>query len=140
MRWVEDDGGRADAGYRGSTGDCVTRSIAIATGRPYQQIYELMNDAGKLERPRRGKRSSARTGVHRPTIRRVLAAIGWTWHPTMSIGSGCQVHLRDGELPLGRLIVSCSRHVTAVIDGVIHDTFDPSREGTRCVYGYWTED
>jgi hypothetical protein len=24
-----------------------------------------------------------------------------------------------------------------VIDGVIHDTFDPSRGGTRCVYGYW---
>ncbi len=29
------------------------------------------------------------------------------------------------------------RHYTAVIDGVINDTHDPSREGTRCVYGYW---
>jgi len=25
----------------------------------------------------------------------------------------------------------------AVIDGVINDTYDCSREGTRCVYGYW---
>jgi hypothetical protein len=25
----------------------------------------------------------------------------------------------------------------AVIDGVIHDTFNPSRGGSRCVYGYW---
>jgi hypothetical protein len=24
-----------------------------------------------------------------------------------------------------------------VIDGVVNDTFDPSREGTRCVYGYY---
>jgi hypothetical protein len=23
------------------------------------------------------------------------------------------------------------------IDGVIHDTHDPSLRGTRCVYGYW---
>ena len=22
-------------------------------------------------------------------------------------------------------------------DGVVHDTYDPSRDGTRCVYGYW---
>jgi hypothetical protein len=50
----------------------------------------------------------------------------------------CKVHLRDGELPMGRLVVSLSRYYAAVIDGVIHDTHDPSRDGTRCVYGYWT--
>ena len=38
---------------------------------------------------------------------------------------------------MGRLVVSLSRHWTAVIDGVIFDTHDPSRRGTRCVYGYW---
>ena len=27
-----DDGGRAPAGYKGTTGDCVCRAIAIATG------------------------------------------------------------------------------------------------------------
>jgi hypothetical protein len=57
----------------------------------------------------------------------------------MKIGSGCRVHLRERELPSGRLIVSVSRHMVAVIDGVIHDTHDPSRGGTRCVYGYWRE-
>jgi hypothetical protein len=41
-------------------------------------------------------------------------------------------------LPNGRLIARCSRHLVAVIDGVIHDTHDSSRDGTRCVYGYWT--
>src|SRR6516164_288534 len=43
----------------------------------------------------------------------------------MRIGQGCTVHLARGELPMGRLIVSVSRHVVAVIDGVIHDTHDP---------------
>jgi hypothetical protein len=55
----------------------------------------------------------------------------------MRIGSGCTVHLRADELPPGRLIVNVSRHTVAVIDGVIHDTYDPSRDGTRCVYGYF---
>ena len=55
----------------------------------------------------------------------------------MQIGSGCKVHLRSDELPGGRLIVRTSRHLVAVIDGEIHDTYDPSREGTRCVYGYY---
>jgi len=32
-----------------------------------------------------------------------------------------------------------SRHLTTVIDGVIYDTYDPSREGTRCVYGYYSK-
>ena len=27
--------------------------------------------------------------------------------------------------------------MSAVIDGVIRDTHDPGRDGTRCVYGYY---
>jgi len=57
--------------------------------------------------------------------------------PIMGIGTGCKVHLRDGELPPGRMVVSVSQHYTAVIDGVVFDTHNPCRGGTRCVYGYW---
>lgn len=71
------------------------------------------------------------------SIRKYLASFGWKWTATMRVGSGCTVHLRDGELPQGRLIVSLSRHLVAVIDGVVHDTGDPCRGGMRCVYGYW---
>jgi len=56
----------------------------------------------------------------------------------MRIGQGCTVHLRAEELPGGRLVVRVTRHLCAVVDGVIHDTHDPSRKGTRCVYGYWS--
>ncbi len=134
-----DDGGRKAAGYKGKTGDCVVRSIAVATGLPYQQIYDRVNELSKRERTgsrKRGK-SSARTGVYKGTTHKLLESLGWRWTPTMEIGSGCKVHLRADELPSGRLIVSVSGHLTTVIDGVIHDTHDPSRRGTRCVYGYW---
>ncbi len=141
MRYVFDDGGRKDAGYKGSTGDCTCRAIAIATGMPYQSVYDLLNNHAQEQRitKRQPRRGSARTGIYKNTIRRVLEGLGWVWTPTMAIGSGCTVHLRDGELPRGRLIVSVSKHVVAVVDGVIHDTHDPSREGTRCVYGYWSK-
>jgi hypothetical protein len=140
MRFVFHDGGRAAAGYRGSTGDCVTRAIAIATGKPYQEVYDALNRLAEMERrsKRRRRRSSSRTGVYRATYQRYLQALGWRWTPTMTIGSGCQVHLRASELPQGALLVKVSRHLTAVIDGVIHDTHDCSRAGTRCVYGYFS--
>jgi hypothetical protein len=137
-KWVYDDGGRRSAGYKGTANDCVVRAIAIATERPYQEVYDAINEHAQLERPRKGsRRSSAREGVYRRTYERYLASLGWTFTPTMSIGSGCKVHLRADELPKGRIVCTVSKHVVAVVDGVIHDTDDPSRAGTRCVYGYY---
>jgi len=135
------DGGREAAGYKGKAGDCVTRAIAIATGKPYQEVYDAINGMSASERTgsrKRGK-SNARTGVYKNTTRKYMESLGWKWIPTMQIGSGCKVHLKADELPAGRLVVSVSKHMVAVIDGVINDTFDPSRNGTRCVYGYFQE-
>ena len=36
QQFVEDDGGRLAAGYKGRAGDCVTRSISIRDGAPVQ--------------------------------------------------------------------------------------------------------
>ena len=139
MSWIYDDGGRAAAGYKGTARDCVCRAIAIASQQPYQRIYDALNELATTERQGKRKRgrSSARTGVYKRTIRRYLKALGWRWVATMQIGQGCTTHLEASELPAGRLIVAVSRHMVAVVDGVIHDTHDPSRGGTRCVYGYW---
>ncbi len=136
--WNYNDGGRKDAGYRGETRDCVVRSIAICTGIDYQQVYDDINGMAKAEKPKPGNdRSSARLGVHKPLYKRYLRNIGWVWTPTMFIGSGCRVHLHSDELPAGALIVSVSKHLTAVVDGIIQDTYDCSRDGARCVYGFW---
>lgn len=129
------DGGRAAAGFKGETRDCVTRAIAIATGRPYREVYDELNKIAKSI----GDRSSSRTGVHRKVYEKYLFRIGAKWTPTMRVGAGCTVHLRAGELPAtGALVVSLSRHLCAVVDGVVCDAFDPTRDGTRCVYGYYT--
>ncbi len=136
LRFVKDDGGRAAAGFRGEADDCVTRSIAIATGVPYGDVYEDLNDRTKRLRLA-GHHVGARTGIPREVYQNYLFDLGWNWRPRMKIGSGCKVHLRSGELPGGRVIARCSGHLVAVIDGVIHDLSDPSRDGTRCVYGWF---
>jgi hypothetical protein len=165
MQFVHDDGGRAAAGYKGRAGDCVARSVAIASGRPYAEVYAALATGAGNERKSRG--ASARNGIHttRKWFKDYMRSIGFEWTPTMLIGQGCKVHLDAAELPAGRLVVAVSKHYTAVIEGVIHDTHDPSdrpatiyprREDApkgarelsngngwiydpkRCVYGYWT--
>jgi hypothetical protein len=139
QRFIFNDGGREAAGYKGSTGDCVTRSIAIVTGRPYKEVYDAINQLSESERTgkRKKKKSNARTGVFKGTSKKYLLSLGYEWIPTMQIGQGCKVHLRSDELPTGRIIVKVSKHMTTMIDGVINDTHDCSRQGTRCVYGYF---
>ena len=141
MNCIYNDGGRKTAGFKGYSGDCVTRAIAIATGLPYLKVYNAINDLAACERPskRARGRSSARDGVHRKTYEKYLLSLGWKWTPTMTIGGGCKVHLRAEDLPSGPLVVRVSRHLTAVIDGVIYDTFNPDRGGNRCVYGYFSK-
>jgi len=119
----------------------VTRAIAVATGRPYREVYEELRRRAKLraESYRGTKKAfkSPRIGVHREIYQPYLEALGWAWTPTMKVGQGCKVHLCAEELPEGRLIVAVSRHLCAVVDGVVHDAFDPTRRGRRCVYGYY---
>lgn len=141
MKFQFNDGGRASEGFRHKKhcGDCVCRAIAIATQRPYSEIYDLILHYAKHERTGKRKRkiSDPENGVGRYTYSRVMALLGWEWVPTMGIGTGCKVHLCADELPEGRIVVNVSNHFTAVVDGVINDTYDPSRGGTRCVYGYY---
>lgn len=138
------DGGREAAGYKGKTGDCVARSIAIVTGLPYKQVYEALANGNATQR--KGKREGSKAGVKtaargintkRKWFADYMASLGFVWTPTMLIGQGCKVHLKSDELPIGKLIVNVSKHFTAVIDGVINDTYDCSREESRCVYGYY---
>lgn len=140
LPWIYDDGGRSSAGFKGTASDCVCRAIAIVTGLNYKTVYDEINlQAFEYHRRHGGEPSHARTGIQSKLTRKIMEGYGFCWNPTMLIGSGCTVHLRIGDLPhRGRLICSVTKHVTAVIDGWINDTHDPSRSGMRCVYGYWT--
>lgn len=148
------DGGRALAGYKSVTGDCVLRSIAIASEKAYEDVRkELMECTRVYGQTRRGrvakqcrKSASVFNGVHKEVYHDYILGLGFSWVSTMQIGSGCKVHLAESELPEGRLIVRLSKHLTAVIERVANDIYDPNYKKDdmgnilpRCVYGYYTK-
>jgi hypothetical protein len=150
QRFFKHDGGRSNY-FQGTAGDCVTRAIAIATGINYKVVYDAMfngildfkeNGRGRYVRNLRKRKAGSkgttpRNGVHIKIYKKYLESLGWIWVPTMTIGSGCKVHLRGDELPSGRIIVRVSKHLATLIDGVLYDTYDCTRAGSRCVYGYF---
>ena len=124
MKYQYNDGGRSKY-FKGKAGDCVVRAVAIIKNMDYKETYdEIFKLIGY----------TPRNGVKKADTRKIMAHFGGVWHPTMKIGSGCRVHMREEELPKGRIICNVSHHVIAVIDGVVND-LDKGRE--RCVYGYW---
>ena len=135
MEYIYNDGGRSEAGYKNSDSDCAVRAIAIATGKTYKEVHKELTEINKFKNQ---KYVSARYGnTTMDTIRNYMRYLGWKWTATMGIGSGCKIHLKKEELPSGRIICRVSKHITAVIDGVVHDVYNSSRNGTRCVYGYF---
>jgi hypothetical protein len=141
MKWVYNDGGRWEAGYRPRhVGDCVCRAIVIATEKPYREVFEALQAANRsIKRPsslsRRSRGFSPDRGSPDQVYRPYLASLGWAYIPI----EGPKVRLSPGELPSGRLIVQVSKHLVAVIDNVIHDTSDCSLHGRRFVQGYFAK-
>lgn len=113
--------------------DCVIRAVCNATGMDYMDAYSKLFDVTRKHG------YSPNQGVTKADTKRLIEkVVGWEWHPLMGIGTGCKVHLRGSELPSGVAILSCSGHLTCSKDGVVYDSYDCTRGGTRCVYGYWS--
>lgn len=135
MQFELNDGGRAAAGFKGHTGDCGVRAVAIALQLPYKAVYNELGEhvAKKRTRKRERRKTNARNGVYRHQMLDYLAAKGWTWR-----------EFECGELPTfasfalaapERCIVLTKRHYFALIHGVRHDTHQKARTGT--VIGYY---
>jgi|TARA_R100001129_G_scaffold90088_1_gene61347 hypothetical protein len=145
MKYQYNDGGRSQY-FKGDAGDCVVRAIAIASGLNYKKVYDdlyklnaeyAISKDTKVARRLRNKSATPRNGNYKKVYHDYILSLGFKWTPTMLVGQGCKVHLKADELPSGAFIARVSKHLCAVIDGVIQDTFDPSRGGKRCVYGYY---
>lgn len=130
--FVKTDGGRAEAGYRARVADCAVRAIAIAAELPYKQVYRQLNLYCQSF-----ANCDVRYGTPDTVLHRYLKSLGWEYVPAKRYGKHTNMHLNATELPSGRIIASIKNHVTAVIDGVIHDSWDPSKEGEEPVLGYW---
>jgi hypothetical protein len=143
MTYVYNDGGRSQAGYKGSAGDCGARAMAIALGLDYKTAYSQLAQANKDK----GFAKSARNGIYKDVYSDVLAKHGWVWvsAPTFKVLEGYENSdgkvlfgrkARCSDMPSGIVIARQAGHYVAVINGVPNDTFDSSQ---KMVYGYWAK-
>lgn len=131
MKWEYDTGGRENYFKKLNVGDCVVRAIAIANDLDYKVSYNL------VKRYYHG--NTPRNGVPTKVYGELLKDLGWKYVSFSGRGyKGKGKFLNEKSLPIDETIICrVSNHLTTVIDGVIHDTYDCSKSGTRQVYGYW---
>lgn len=118
LRFVRDDGGRAEAGFWTAQNDCFIRAIATATRKPYGKVRaEIMQRQHTLV-----------------SQRRFLVKLGFRRIPLR----GGQSVPRRGVVLLSFVAYDCRKgyvmlgpktHIVAVINGVIHDEWNPMHGG-----------
>ena len=100
--------------------DCVVRAMSVLTNKSWRRMYdelsELAGDVGLLF-----------SDVH--FVEQYLdERYDRECHYSKTVGEFAR------EYPIGRYAVTMNNHITAIIDGVIYDTFDPSNRIMRCAW------
>jgi len=127
MSFVYNDGGREKAGFR-SNGDCGIRAVALACGLSYKEARSVLKAAAKNGKQGNGQIAN---GIYKEDMSQALKTLGWVWHSAPKF-EGRKARYYD--LPSGNIIARMSKHYVAVIDNVVHDTWDCRN---KMVYGYW---
>jgi hypothetical protein len=97
------------------TKDCTVRALVNATGRPYTEVHAVFAEHGRKNR--RGFR------FHQ-CIHSIAADLGISVKLVRRSGS---VEKLIRLFPQGKVIVHVRRHAFTIIDGVIHDSWTPSK-------------
>jgi hypothetical protein len=145
-----------EAGFEYETNDCTVRALAVAVGVPYRDAHASLARAGR--QPRHGmyfnellaswSRSQQvvygyrfeRMAIPSATVtharRRSVSADGWNRSTTMYLKRNRPTLASIlSTLKTGRYLVVITRHVFAVIDGVIYDTgLSGMRRGVEGIY------
>lgn len=100
--------------------DCVLRSISLVTNRSWEDVYnELVDLSGDI-------------GYMFNNVGFVEEYLDSRYprecHFSKTVSEFAQ------EYPFGKYLVTMDGHITAIIDGVIYDTFDPSERIMRCAW------
>ena len=104
--------------YGNNISDCVIRSLSVLTNRNWHDVYDelsdLANDVGLL--------FSNVNFVEDYLDKRYKR----TCHYSKTVGEFAK------EFPKGRYAVTLDNHITAVVNGDVIDSFDPSERVMRC--------
>ena len=123
------DGGRAASRRPRQQNDCAVRALAIATGLPYDQVY---NDLAAL-----GRHCSRGTPTGTIAVWLRLRSEA-ARHSFPAVAGQPRMHVDTflaGPGAQGRWVVRIAGHVFAALDGAIHDITMPRQDA--CVYCAW---
>ena len=100
--------------------DCVLRALSLLTNKTWREVQEELSDLAN----RYGYMIDDVDFVEDYLDNRYKREC----HYSKTVGEFAK------EFPRGKYAVTMSGHITAIVNGVIHDTFDPSDRIMRCAW------
>ena len=100
--------------------DCTLRAISLLTNRSWHDIYEELSSLANRESLMMDSEVFIEDYLDKRYPREC--------HYSKTIGEFAR------EYPRGKYAVTTKGHITAIIDGNIYDTFDPSERVMRCAW------
>ena len=106
--------------YGNNISDCVIRSLSVLTNRNWHDVYNELSDLANKQ------------GLLFSNVEFVEDYLDNKYdrecHYSKKVGEFAY------EFPKGKYAVTMNNHITAIIDGVIVDTFNPSERIMRCAW------
>jgi len=123
--WVCTDGGRASSSRPRQRNDCTVRALAIAGSLSYDDAYDLLKESGR--KCSRGFQFSTWLNRQKWAARISFPAVKGQrrMNPATFVR----------QFPKGRFICQVAKHVFAIVDGVLLDSFENRPD--RCIYAAW---
>jgi len=118
------DGGKASSKRPRQSNDCTVRAVAIAFGWKYDDAYDWLSAEGReCGRGFHIDEFLAERGARKMSFPAIKG------QRRMNPAAFCK------QFPNGRYICRVAKHVFAVIDGVVHDSWEQRPD--RCIYKAW---
>ncbi len=100
--------------------DCTVRSLSILTNKSWEEMYDELADLASDD----GYMFDSVVFIEDYLDDRFPREC----HYSKTVGEFAN------EYPVGKYAVTMNGHITAIIDGIIYDTFDPSKRIMRCAW------
>lgn len=123
--FIQSDGGRGASRRPKQSNDCTVRALAIARNMAYDDAYDLLAEAGR----KCARGFHLQHWLNDQPFARKMAFQAVKGQRRMNPAAFC------ARFTKGRYICRASKHVFAVIDGVLYDT--ARNRPDRCIYTAW---